>query len=99
MHQQTGRTNNSKLPPISSQDKVTQERTGSNVPMPSGPWSHLSIRFLHPSTYEEFFVVIDDYSRYPEIHRVGPHRLARYDTVLLSNNKRLKHKMATAYFS
>lgn len=32
-----------------------------------------ALDFYTLSTYEEFFVVIDDYSRYPEIHRVLAH--------------------------
>jgi hypothetical protein len=39
-------------------------------PMPSGPWTNLSMDFYTLPTNEEVFVVIDDYSRYPEIHHV-----------------------------
>ncbi|EFX69350.1 hypothetical protein DAPPUDRAFT_329209 [Daphnia pulex] len=47
-----------------------------------------ALDFYTLSTYEDFFVVIDEYSRYPEIHRVGPHRLeARYDTLTITKKK------------
>lgn len=39
-------------------------------PMPSGPWTNLSMDFYTLPTNEEVFVVIDDYSRYPEVHHV-----------------------------
>jgi hypothetical protein len=40
-------------------------------PMPSGPWVNLSMDFYSLSTGEEVFVVIDDYSRFPEVHHVN----------------------------
>ena len=39
--------------------------------MPSSPLSHPSIDFHTLPTNEELFLVIDDYSRYPEIHHAG----------------------------
>jgi hypothetical protein len=39
--------------------------------MPSSPLSHPSIDFHTLPTHEELFLVIDDYSRYPEIHHAG----------------------------
>ncbi len=68
-------------------------------PMPSGPWVNLSMDFYSLPTGEEVFVVIEDYSRFPEVHHVNStsshdstvHRSAvRPASMMVKQNKKLQ---------
>ncbi len=56
-------------------------------PMPPGPWIQLSMDFYSLPTEEKLFVVIDDYSRFPEVHPIS-------STSAKSTISRLEHIFA-----
>lgn len=55
---------------LSGMHRLSKKKPVVMSPMPSGPWVNLSMDFYSLPTGEEVFVVIDDYSRFPEVHHV-----------------------------